>query len=490
MERRLLSILLVLTLAAIAIAGPAEAEAAALRDLVRRPSGDQRHMRYMVVPKEEAVDWRKVLDFWANSLSKKSQRFRLYRVGADLVALDLRRAGIDPKVWDRLADFEPYHYIQGRLVDVSEVIDWKGGVHPSDGKVWPAGRYKVWSKKRENVSVLSYGDEKVTAALTLLTGSKAPIVRGDWWLVHTSQQVGRKGTGYRDFLGTPNRAAFQRRVGLDQKLAEELERVTRSILARSGVAINNRQIVRFQTITGGYWATLDVNNSLGKRNAVRNLGSDYVHDAEEIYGVLPNGLLAMHLSDAAGTAQDSVPDTIAHDRTSPNNDKRVHLASSCVRCHIEGIRPIEDWARKAYRLPDDTKSLKVLLADPDYDRLERNQREYLSGLGEHVKDDQERYEKAVKDLTGLKAPEMARLFKRLHSEYLDADLLLADVARLAGYTEEQVRAALLTEARTNPPLDPPLAGLLAKPDPLGIRRESVEELFPTIMQLLRRHTKK
>jgi hypothetical protein len=301
-------------------------------------------------------------------------------------------------------------------------------------------------------------------------------VRADWWLVETSQQVDRKGTGYYDFLGTKTLRDFQNLVGLDEKLAEKLQKEMRAALARSGVAINNRGIVRFQTITGGYWATLDTINNKAKRNAVRNLDKDLQFDAQEIYSVLPSGLFAFFLANANGDRQDSVPDNIAGDKTNPGNDSRIHF-HNCVRCHAPGIQPIDDFVRRVYRAP-------LSLAVADKDQFRRLQRLYFSDLERQVKKDQDEYAEVLFKLVGLKPAEMARTFGKLHADYEQADLFLPDVSRDTGYSEGQVKKVLLNVATLTPPLSGDFAGLIAnKAEP--VRRQMLEDNFTELMTNLR-----
>lgn len=444
------------------LASPEKAAAFAAADLARLNPAGRTHARYLslyVVPEADLARWGKVLDFWVNGFSREAELTPLVRVRPDLLRLDLRAYGIDPKVWENLANVEPYFTV--RLKAFAPGPRPKGSL--------PAPR-------RPATALAPWLDSASAKALALYTRSKVPVVRGDWFLAHTGLQVGRKGTGYFDFLGVKNRADFQALVGLDEKLAVRLRKETRAIVARSGVALNNRQIVRFATITGAYWVTLDANSNDGRRNAVRNLDKDYLHDAEEIYGSLPNGLFGFFAGDRNGVRQDAVPDNIASDSTAPGNDRRIHPVS-CVRCHVEGIRPIDDWGRKVYRAP-------LLLAAADYDQARRLQRTYLSDLKRLVRRDQADYAEVLGKLTGYRPAEAAAAVGRSFADYDQADLDLAGVALASGYPEARVKQVLLAVATLTPPLDPVFAGLIAN-EPEPVRREHLEEGFAVLMTHLK-----
>lgn len=488
---------LLLCAASVWASSPADAVAAALADAGRLPPDARAHARYLSLYHESDAkrlgEQKKVLDFWVNSLSREAELKPLVEVRPGLYRLDLRDYRWDAKTWERLAD-EPYFHARIKTAATTtpaapatvEVIEWwpggnKGGVY------YPPGNYRVQrpapaksaDKVQEEVKVAQapWLDTRQAAELVTLTQSQAPVVRGDWWLVQTAQQADRKGTGYYDFLNVKDLKEFQRAVGLDQKLAEELQRETRAIVSRSGVTLNNRQILRYQTITGGYWATLDSNKNTNGNNAVRQLNGDYSFDATEVYGALPSGLFAFFLADSKGVRQDAAPDSIASDGQAPGNDRRVHAGVSCVRCHVEGIRPIDDWARKVYRSP-------IALASPDHEKLQRLRRLYLSDLDRHVRRDQQDYAEVLGKLTGLKPQEMARAFARMHEQYRERDLGLAQAAREAGVDGAKLLAALKVYATANGSLDPVLAGLLQEPE-VPIRREHYEEAYSLLQTVLR-----
>lgn len=441
-------------------ASPADATTRAAADLAKRPVTDRKHTRYLSLyhldDKDELASWGRVLSFWLNSLSRESELVRPYEVSRDLWRIDLRDYDFPAGVWDKLED--PYF---------TAVIKQKRIVKVGSAYV---------TRTTNQRALAPWLDTKAALALAAGTRSRAAIVRADWFLVRSAQQAGRAPTGYYDFLGVKTRKEFQSLVGLDQKLAEKLQKETRAVVARSGVAIHNRQIIRLQTITGPYWATLDVEKQDGARNAVRNLNGDYTHDAEEIYGTLPNGLFAFFLSDAAGKVrQDSVPDKIASDHAAPGNDRRVHPGVGCVRCHVRGIQPIDDWTRRVYKGP-------VALASPDYEKIKRLRRLYLSDLNRHIKRDQADYAEAVLAVTGLKPEILARAFAKAHGSYEQSEVGPAGAAREAGVKEAELLAAL----RARSSIDPVLAGLLAAPaEP--IQREHWEESFSLLMSYIKEH---
>lgn len=480
-----LVVVLLLIVPALQATTPQESLATATRDVASLPKDVAYTTRYLRLPPntKEHADWKRVVDFAINSFSRSSKLYTTTLVAPDLLRIQLDLYRIDPAVWEKLADVDPYWHEDVSTETVttpdtkatSKLEYWPGGVNPVDGKYYSPGNYqmerkaKPAEKKVVKKRALTDGQQQ----LALLTRSQAPILEADWWLVQVFQQVDRKGTGYYDFLGVKDRAEFQKRVGLDQKLAQELEKEIRAAVKKSGVALNNRHIVRFQTITGAYWGTLDSEKSVKESNALVNL-EGFKHQAEEVYGNIPNGLFAYFLGSDQGVRQDSAPDKIASDGKAPGNDKRVHVGVSCVRCHVEGIRPIKDWARRVYRPP-------IPLVSEDRKTTERLARLYLEELQRFVTRDQNDYSERLEALTGLKSAEFAAVFARLHESYAEAEYGLADLSARSGISAAKLRETIAFVARNKPPFDPILSGLLHETEE-KIRIEHVEEVYQLLLK--------
>ena len=310
-----------------------------------------------------------------------------------------------------------------------------------------------------------------------LTGSKAPLLRADWFLAQVAIQDDRR-VGYYDFLGVgKKRADFEAIVGLDRAKAIKLRKEIAAIVDESIVALHNRQFERFSTLNGAYWASKDVFNNRDQRNALRFLDKDYKHDAEEIYGTLPNGLFAFYLSDAVGSRANTAPDSIASDGRSVSSDRRVHVGLSCVRCHVEGIRPINCWARRAYSPPDELK-----VTDPI--RFLRLRQLYLSDLDKRIKDDQDAYAYALLKTNGLTPGDNAKVIAAVWERYVERPLTVDDVAREMGTTVEQLRTWIKDKEDKEGIIDPILLALSKQGNrAMTLRREYVEEMWPVLMGL-------
>lgn len=453
--------LLLLALATPALAGPGEAYALAARDVRTLDPVTATRARYFTTAalrEEEKAALLKALWFHVNSLSREAEFAFPRPVGPDLYRVDLLDYAWDARTWEKLADVEPYFHVklQGGTVR---------GKGPRVPRVVTA--QAPWLPAAE------------AAYLVNRTQSQVPVVRADWFLFQTSRQV--VAPGYYDFLGLGNKEAdFLRLIGADKDAARRLRKEIAANLAKSGVAIQNRGIIRMQAITGPYWFTQDYKTSTNKQNVLRLLDGDTeppAGDASEQYGTLSNGLPAYWLQDAQGNRQDSVPDFIAHDHTAVGNDLRIFAGKSCIGCHAEVIRPIDDWSRKLYRGA-------IKLQSPDYAKSVRLRQLYLSDLDGQVSRDQADYARAIARCNGLSPAENARGYARAFDAYLERDLTPGDVAREIGVTEAMLLDGLKKYAATAGQLDPVLAGLIQTP-PVPVRREHAEEAVPLLYLALK-----
>lgn len=449
---------------------------AAYTDAIKLPPETVVTVRYLSfwwvtsTKREEAV---KVVQFWVNSLSKRAALKPLRQVTTTLYAVDLYHYNIDPKVWENFSKVDPYFHVQIKTED--KVIPWKGGVWPGDGKYYEPGAFPQKIEGEKTAASAPWLPTKEIATLITLTQSQSPVLRADWWLVQTAIQDDRQGVGYYDFLGTKDRDEFDKLVALDIKASQKIEREFAGIVKRSGVARLPRQIFRFQSLTGGYWQTRDaLDNNREARNALRNLDKDYKHQAEEIYGTLPNGLFAFFLCDQNGVRQDSAPDKIGPWREYPGIDGRIHVGLACAGCHAEGLRPFKDWAKSSY-------SGDFTLNSPDFATLKRLESIYLTDLTEWFEEDNQRYARALKKITGYTPAQAAKAIVAVYAGYQERDLMPKEAAAEFGLTEQEYLARLKAFFLLNKLADPVLADHIRGD---SIRADDWEQLIPLVAPIV------
>lgn len=478
--------------------GFAEVITAALADAQSLPAGQSASVRYLDarhLPPAERRELYAVVSYHANGMSRESKCTPPRKVTEWLWAIDLGDYRWDPKVWEELRRANHYFSIKVQVVGgitpavktVTKTRPKQVGTYSGTGKPYFEGTEEY----QETVAAPAGGKEDFIpapwlpvndmTALIALTGSVTPIVRADEFLFQTGAQADRKGHGYYDFLGFKSRKDAEQLAALDRKKAEELYRELAAIVPVSGVALNNRQVFRFATISGSWWESRDTINNVEKRNAVANLLEDFAHDAEEIVFTLPNSLPGYYLSDNKGAQIDSVPDTIAPDHRSTNNDRRIHAPMGCVTCHQDaGLKPVRDYARKLYSA-DTGVSLATIAADPA--KARRLESAYLGPIAKAYTRDVADFGEAIEEVSGLKPAALAKAYERQWSRYIDDPVTLERAAAECGVTVEELRGKLRTYARRKGVIDPVIVGLLLD-DPPPLRREYVEERFPVLMLIL------
>lgn len=448
----------------VAQAAPPDALAIATADartLPKEVAYRQRYLDLSHLPPEQRAVYAKALSFHVNSLSRESDIVPLRIVGGGAVlALDLADYAQWDKsyqeqrsfraVWERLGTLVADNYYRVEILTTF-----------SDGK------------KVRQIAPAPWLPLPMTLELERLTWSKAAVIRGDWFLWYTSIQKDRV-VGYYDFLGLGNKEAdFQRLGGVHEAEADQLHKVVAASVARSGVAIHNRGIERTPSLTGGYWKTRDYKTSEDRQNVLRVLRGDTKPpkgDASEQYLVLPNGLFAYGLFDANGNRQDVVPQDIALDHKSPSNDRNIYGGIvSCTRCHVEGLRPIDDFVRGLFRNPLELRS-------PDYDKLKQLRQQYFSDLPGQLAADNAVFAARVRQCNGLSVRENAGVYSEAWSHYLDEPVTPDRAAAELGVSEAEFTAKVTAYARTNPLFDPVVAGYAASP-PVPARREHWQEVY-------------
>lgn len=418
------------------------------------------YVSFAQIPEDKRALFKTVIDFHFNSLSVKPMIHYGVRVTPTLYAYDLFRYGIDPAIWDRLEERNVY------FQSFSKKIKWPGG-KDVNGDYFEPGVYD-----KEKRSVRTYINEKEFELLKVATGRKAPIVRADFLLHETAIQFNRNGHGYYDLLKLKSRDDYLKLVGT--KLGNLSKK---AIVRRSGVADLPRQVEIIGGEHGLTYRTLDaLKDDREERNAIENLDVDYKHEAEEWYGRLPNKLFAYLACTADGTLQDYAPPEIGGDKTTKSNDYRIHAGLSCIRCHIEGIRPVDNLLPKLY-------TGKIRLNTNDLNLSERLTTTYLFDFNRTIKLDQAAYADDIKTFFKLTPKEIANAYAEMWNLYSTVDLLPADMAREFGVTELEYMAALKIAYKINKFNSNSLAGHLQTP-PIPITRAQAEQLIPLIDEIL------
>ncbi len=468
--------LLGMLLAAPTLASPIEAMAAALTDAKTQPAAAAVYVRYFdcshMTPDGQIVA-AKVLAYHLNSLSRESDIAAVRSLaGGAVLAIDLRDFGLDPKTWEKLADpetKEPYFHV---LLETTE--DYQRPTQPGYAP------YPVEKRKAYKIGPAPWLSRAGVDELYALTKSAVPIVRADWFFFQTAVHKDRH-VGYYDWLGVGKKEAdFLKLIGANAAEAKRLKLEMAASVARSGVAIHNRGITRLQSLTGGYWSTSDYKTSVDRQNVARLLQGDTEPpngDASEQYGVLSNGLFAYWLQDAAGNRQDVVPPDIALDHKSTGNDRNIYAGTmSCTRCHTEGLRPIDDFARGLFKGP-------VQLKSPDYEKFKRLRQLYLTDLPGQQAQDNARFAAAVKQANGLSVAENSRLVAEFWSAYLDEPVTPAIAASELGCTEAHLLKRAAAYIEQTAVADSILAAFAQNP-PIPVRREQFEEMIPQFYRMV------
>ncbi len=418
-------------------------------------------------------EYRQAGDFWCNSLSVEAELAKLRRVTATLYAVQKDDYGWQEKLFDALALEDPYFHVRIRLTAGSYgKAYFPAAAYAKDSK---AGWFEVGpATATQDVSAIAPWLPAYDAAeLVALTQTAAPLLRLDWFLSRVAIQAGRKGTGYYDVLQIKKRADFDKIIGFDRKESQRIRREVAGIVARSGVSNFPRQIFAEQALTGPRIETRDsLDDNADARNALRQLDDDFKRQAEETFGHLPNDLYIVGLFNAAGDTQESAPDKIGSDKTAPGNDGRIHVGVSCFRCHVEGMRAVDDWARKVF-----SGSLK--LSSPDPEKARRLHQLYLGDLQGKLDESVGRYTRALKKCNGLTPAENAKIIARVWESYVERNVLPADAAAEFGIEEKEYLTILRKHYRENQIADHVLASHIAEP-PLPLRIDDWEQLMPLV----------
>lgn len=519
------------TLTAARLLSPADAAQAAAKDILSI-GGDRSKIRFLSLynfaPSARVEAWR-IMSAHVNGLSREPTIVvpeAVAGTGRSLLRINLDDYGWDAATWEKLGIFDPYfhvglkgvfyertfnghHWIRHpTLFDGTwqEVIrdnaDGSTTVRLDDGNVVKV-KDSAQDVSRAIAPWLSRNQQEAAALAKLaeLTQSASPVLRADWFFRHTAIQDSKKAKGkipgYYDFLRIKNQADYEKALGFDLKLVRTTyPDETAASVARSTVAINNRRLLRFGKIGGGIWWTLDTDANEEKRNYLEVLDTETKSEnflkkfankdeftATETFGPLPNGMMLWGLFNNEGERQNEAPPEIANDRKAPGSDTRVHVNMSCIRCHVKGVQPIDDWVRGLVANP---LELKVV----EYDTFKRLRQLYVSDLGKKILADQKVYEEAIATATnGMTATAFSSAYANFWNRYQETDFDLERISLETGATKEQVLRAIDGITRATGSMDTVLSGLLRAlvrgDHERPIRSEHFEQVFSVLQFHLR-----
>ena len=215
-----------------------------------------------------------------------------------------------------------------------------------------------------------------------------PSVHIDWFLATASTPP-----LYHDLLSLPlTDRELETRLEVD--VARNLinapgVRVLRAGFNNSGVSNNNRVVERHTSRYGAYWKSYDFAGSVGAQNIFTH-PLNFTHDGGEVIFNLPNGLQGYYLVNASGFRLDDAPINIVSNPAA--SDPTVRNGLSCIGCHTEGMKTLEDQVR----------SVIESNTNPPYDKAQAL-RLYVekSDMDARVAEDMERYRDALEETGGV-----------------------------------------------------------------------------------------
>lgn len=484
---------------------PAYASIAAAADIQTVNYHLRREMRYLTlynIPPEDRLELINVLNAAINGTSRSKDLAQVYIVpGTDNSVIRIcmsdyrfydslkeKYVGWSRDTYEKLAT-DNFYFMSDVIKTTTRVTET---LVPKQRYAWNGYNYflesyndKVQTIDTKDQREKTYGrwvDGNAIATLIVATQSKVPIYRADQFFTKIVLSP-----FYYELLGLgDSQDDFFDMAFLDQKLIDRAKLDIRGVVVKSGrgvsgvipVARQNRVIIRFKTVYGYLWMTLDTKKSINDRDYMRVLANEDFDATELIMSGL-NGLQFYFLAEGNASQnpkkrQDEAPIEIAVDNT--NFDRRVRCSRSCVTCHTDGIRPF-------LAMPQEHAKHLIDVVSPDYKKAQYLKERYVNNLADFVAADQEAYAKAIKCVTttlwcpdGFTPQQYSRSFLKFFNRYAETDIDLEIGSREVGVPVKDL-IALLAGAKN----DPHLHGLFTGSDALIVRRDHWEQSFQHVM---------
>lgn len=457
---------------------PAQAAVIVHGDLSKYGEADRLYLRYFYQPHLDPLyrfKLARVLSGHANGMSSEPELkapLPVDREGA-VLRIDLRWYGWNAKTWEKLPD--PY--------SLAPAAEYPKRIHKA-GVPWTDGKRYAYDfeylDKTATASLmaphlaLSPSSPNIVEDLYAWTGSRVPMVRGDWFLSQTATQEG-KNPGYYDFSGIEDEKTFEKLVRFDPKLADKTEHYRAAIF--SGITNQPRRVSRKNSTLGGYRESFDNEKAVGLKNPLVILDDTFQFDITEKYAPRLNGMPAWYLGDNKGKRADKALDNIVGgdlfgiQYAPPGtrvHDTRLQVNLSCISCHFASLD--ENGVKGG--------SLAVIrkITEPNYEVFLDLTRKYLRDLELPTKQDRLGYLYAVKGCTGWEPAEYAVEYRTAHGLYEFGRINLKIAANEMGVSPTELGVKLAGyDLATGNKLHPLLSMLR---DGGEIPRRQWEEVFP------------
>ena len=236
----------------------------------------------------------------------------------------------------------------GSTITNPQPIDAQATIFYTDLRHYEWDRNDSWTKIEEAYPYHISFDAPAHTALRNQLGrlqtqmkTDVPSIHIDWFLATAS-----KPPLYHDLLSLPL-TDRQLETRLEVDVAGNLVnapgvRVWRAGFNNSGVSNNNRVVERHTSRYGAYWKSYDFAGSVGAQNIFTH-PLNFTHDGGEAIFNLPNGLQGYYLVNASGFRLDEAPINIVSNPAA--SDPTVRNGLSCIGCHTEGMKTLEDQVR-------------------------------------------------------------------------------------------------------------------------------------------------
>jgi hypothetical protein len=343
---------------------------------------DIRYLSLYNIPSTDREDYIKVLNFALNSVSsnRRIQTVDIVRNSHNgLVSFTLSQFGIKRSVYEQFAN-NPY-----------------------------------FNNKK-------LGKEEFFRRLMQATNSDAPILRADWFIAKAFTS-----SMYYKLLGASDLEQFKKLICLDDETVKRINGEQAGVVYLSSVARECRVIIRSPTLTGFAWSVIS-QKAGDDRNLLQSI-LEPKYDSIQMFGTIPNGLLAYFIADAKGRQLEYMSPDVAVDM---HADTRLLRAGvSCIRCHVTGIQDFTDEIRELAH-----KNKIVMLGNNQKDK---NKITDLFGSSLPFKHDQDKYAKVIAKVNGWKVEDNARRFALAIKGYEDSLKDLSFMAKEVGLSLEKFK---------------------------------------------------